>query len=342
MLHDSQLVSLREQSQNGALSRRDFMRTLTLASAAGPGLIMAALSGFALTRTQRAEAAEMIVADMGKLPRKKLGRLPFKVTPICISADWNSELYGPGLAVGINFVHKAHQWRQIPDEFKALPRESYYTDITVDSTPNRPDDYDFAVRQVKTTLERNGLKYYDLFRAHFGWRTVDAFKNQTGTYRAFQQLKKEGLVKYFAVSQHPYTDHGEDQKHYPDLIQAEIDSGILDSMQVWFSYKYPKEAQDVFAKASKAGIGMTAMKINAHGRDAMQGNPELMQKLKADGMVGRSLLRYVLTLPRPDGKPIFNTCVTALGNMQQFEENVGAVAKKTAMRDGFDAFDYEA
>jgi hypothetical protein len=98
---------------------------------------------------------------------------------------------------------------------------------------------------------------------------------------------------------------------------------------------------DVFAKASKAGIGMTAMKINAHGRDKMKANPDRQVALKAEGMIGRALIRDVMTEKRPDGKPIFHTCVSALGNQQQFEENVGGVSKKIALRDGFDKFHLE-
>jgi diketogulonate reductase-like aldo/keto reductase len=330
MYANEPLDHLKKDSQEKPLSRRDFMRVLTIASAAGPGLAVAALSGFSLTRAQRAEAAEMMVGALGKLPKAPYGTRMnhMMVTPICISSDWNHELYAPALAMGVNFVHKAHQWRTLPDEFAKLDRASYYTDITVDSTPDHPDDYDKAYNQVTTTLDRNGLKYYDIFRAHFGWRSLDAFKNQTGTYKAFQQLKKEGKVKYFAVSQHPYIP-------YPEIIQAEIDSGLIDSMQVWYSYSTSKEIQDVFAKASKAGIAMTAMKIYANGHDKMRGDAEKMKELKAGDQVGRAVIRQAMTAKRDDGKPIFCTCVSALGNMQVFEENVGAVSPTVSLQDGF-------
>ena len=337
MQSEDQLRDLKLKSKESPLSRRDFMRVLGVASAAGPGVIAAGLTGFTLTRSQRAEAAEAVVGNMGKLPRvdmgKRLGHM--KITPICICSDWNRDLYAPALAMGINFVHKAGYWRSMPDEFKNIPRESYYTDTTVDSTPDHPDDYDRAYGQVTSSLEKNGLKYYDIFRAHFGWKTVDAFKNQTGTYKAFLQLKKEGKVKYFGVSQHPYVS-------YPEIIQAEIDSGLIDSMQVWNAYKEDPAVTEIFAKASKAGIGMTAMKIYANGHDKMRNDPAKMAELKAPDMVGRSLIRSVLSEKRPDGKPIFQTCVTALGNMNFFEENVGAVAPKVAMRDGFDLYSHFA
>jgi len=339
MQTDEQLSRLKEQSQEKPLSRRDFMRVLTLAGTAAPGLLTAALSGFSLTQSQRAEAAEAVVQGIGKLPKRKYGRTGMMVTPICMSMDWNRELFAPALAVGINFIHKAGYWNSvdaIPDEIRRLPREAYYTDTTVDNTSpgHNPDNWQEAYDVVVASLKRNGMKYYDVYRAHYGWHSVDKFKNNNVSFKAFEKLKKEGLVRHFAVSQHPYPG----EILYPEIIQAQIDSGIIDSMQVWYSYQYPKDVEDVFARASQAGISMTAMKVNAHGRDKMARDPARMTQLKAPGQVGRALIRQVMTTRRPDGKPIFNTCVSALGNLQMFEENVGGVSPKVARLDGFDGF----
>ncbi len=340
-MQTEELVSLKRQSQENPLSRRAFVRALSIATAAGPGVVAAGLSGMSLTSSQRAEAAEVIIEGIGKLPTVKLGRLPFKVSPISMSQDWNKELFAPAIEIGVNFIHKAGYWGgNVPEEIKALPRESYYTDITVDTTsPGRdPDNYDQAIAQVKDSLSKNGLKYYDVYRAHYGWHSPEKVMKEANTsFKAFEALKKEGLVKYFGVSQHPYdgTDKEVIEK-YALLTQACIDSGIVDAMQVWYSFGYPKEVMEVFAKASKAGIGMTAMKINAHGRGKMTADVDRQKALKAEGMIGRALLRDVMTEKRPDGKPIFHTCVSALRNMQTFEENIGGVSPKIARVDGFD------
>ena len=340
-MHSEELANLKSQSHDKPLSRRDFVRVLS----AGTGLLTAGLTGFALTPSQRAEAAELLVADLGKLPTVKFGRLPFKVTPVCIAQDWHPELLAPALAIGINFIHKAGYYdrRGVPEEIKKLPRESYYTDITVDNTPRNPDDEEGAYRQVKNSLEKTDLKYYDIFRAHFGWHTPDkVMKENNASYKAFLRLKKEGLVKYFGVSQHPYDGTpNENREKYALMTQACIDSGIIDAMQVHYSYGYPKETMEIFAKASQAGIGMTAMKIYSHGHDKMSADLDRQKTLKAEGMIGRSLIREVMTTRRPDGKPIFHTCVTAVGNLERFEENVGGVSRKIALRDGFDKFQYE-
>lgn len=352
MHSDDQFAGLKEHSQTSPLSRRDFMRVLTAATSAGTGLMAAGLAGFSLTRSQRAEAAEAVIEGLGKLPKVQYGTKMGKimVTPICMCQDWNSELWTPGIQAGINFIHKAGYWGPkgpVPDEIKKLDRESYYTDITVDNTSPRhdPDNYDEAYNQVVSSLEQNGLKYYDVFRAHWGWHSAASFnKGDNASYRAFTKLKKEGKVKYFGVSQHPYVptegldktvEPRTDAQHYADMLQLLIDSGLIDSMQVWFSYGYPKEAMDVFAKASKAGIAMTAMKVYAHGSRKMRDDTAKQEELKAKDMVGRACLRHVLAQTREDGKPIFHTCVTNLRSLQTFEENVGAASKSVTLRDGF-------
>lgn len=341
MQSDRPLEQLKRQSQEKPLSRRDFVRVLSIAGAAGPGMVAAGLTGFSLTGSQRAEAAEALVDGMGKVAKRKFGsRLGnMMVAPIFICQDWNQDLFEPAVQMGLNFVHKAGYWGGIPDAFKKLPRESFYTDITVDTTSpgHNPDDFDQAYNQVVSSLDRNGLKYYDIYRAHYGWHTPDKVMAAGNTsYKVFQRLKREGKVKYFGVSQHPYRGGEENIPLYPQIIDAITNSGIVDAMQVWYSYGYPKEVQEAFARASKAGIAMNAMKVFAHGHDEMRRNPDLQAKYNASGKPGRALLRYALNgALRPDGKPIFQAAVSALGNLQVFEENVGAISQKVASADGY-------
>jgi diketogulonate reductase-like aldo/keto reductase len=330
-----------DERNNGAasaaprnLSRREFVRTLAAATA-GSGFIGAALAGCTLSSSQRAEAAEALTDKVGKLPKRRLGTRmgDMHVTPVVMSHDWSRDLYGPALAAGINFVHKAGYWNSMPEEFKNIPRESYYTDITVDSTPNNPDDEEGAYRQVTQSLEKNGLRYYDIMRCHYGWKSVDEMKQKRGTHRAFERLKKEGKVRYLGVSQHPYVG-------YPEMIAAEIQEGLIDSMQVWYSYGTDSATQQIFEMAHKAGIGMTAMKVYANGHNRMRGDEAKQAEMKAPGMVGRSLIRYALTIHGSDSKPIFDCCVSQLRSFEMFEENVGAASPKIAAAEGFGLLPY--
>jgi len=319
------------------LSRREFVRKLS-ATAGGAGLLTAAFTGCALTPSQKAEAREAVLDTIGKVPKVKLNKRlgGFEASRVTICQDCPVDLIGPALAAGMNTIHKGGYWSrsQTPDEILKLPRESLFIDTTVDNTPRNPDDEESAYNQVTRELERTGLKYFDVFRAHFGWHTLAQFnKGQNASYRAFQRLKKEGKVKYFGVSQH--AGPREDYETYMTMIQAEIDSGLIDTMQVWLSYASTPEELAIFEKAHKAGIAITAMKVNAHGAGKLAQNEAKIKELKSEGLVHRAALRYVYDLKGADGKPYVDMCVTRLGNFAHFEENVGSVAAKVAMADGF-------
>ena len=322
------------------VSRREFLRTLSVATA-GSGLVTAALAGLALTPAQRAEANEALVDQLGKLPTIKLGpRLGnMEIGRMILCQDSAPDLIEPSLAAGMNFIHKAAYWPKngVPDAIRKLPRESYYTDVTVDNTlpGHNPDDEDDAYNQVAQQLDRTGLKYFDIFRAHRGWKSRKSFNNgDNASYRAFKRLKREGKVKYFGVSQHATAGEYED---YVTMIEAEIASGVVDSIQCWISYDSKPEILAAFEKAHKAGIAITAMKTIRYGGDKMKKDAAKQAEMKAAGLMGRSCLRYALSLKGSDGKPYVDCAVNNMQNLDQFEENLGSIATKAALRDGFHA-----
>src|ERR1051325_3001963 len=89
--------------QPTTLGRREFVRRLS-STAAGGGLVAAAFAGCHLSPSQQAEASEAVVDKLGKLPKVQLGRRMgnMQVSRVVMSQDWPQELYGPGLAAGIN------------------------------------------------------------------------------------------------------------------------------------------------------------------------------------------------------------------------------------------------
>lgn len=315
--------------QPRTLSRREFVRLLG-AAAAGTGLVAACFRGMNLTPAQRAEAAEAITDRLGKLPLRnfgtRLGKL--QVAPMMICQDWPAEFMLPSVQLGMNYVHKAGYWGALPEPFKKLDRESYITDITVDSTPNNPDDEEKAYQQVVMSLQRSGLGYFDIMRAHFGWKSVAEMKEKRGTYRAFERLKKEGKVRYFGASQHDWV-------HYPEIVAAEIEDGVIDALQVFHSFGATPADVEILGKAAAAGIGVSAMKVWSRGGALMQKDLERQKALKAEGKPGRALMRHVLTATDPKGTVYISGIVSNVRNFEQFEENVGAVATAACAADGF-------
>jgi len=328
-------IGLNAQNAQRSLSRREFVTKLG-AAAGSAGMISAAFAGCSLTSSQKAEASEAMTAALGSIPKvkcsKRLGGM--EMSRIIICQDWAPDLFEPAVAAGMNFVHKAGYFGNVPEALKKLPRESYYVDTTVDNTSpgHNPDNFDEAYGQVNRELERTGLKYFDVFRAHYGWNTLTSFnKGDNASYRAFEKLKKEGKVKYFGVSQHT----GGGYEKYADMLNAQIESGLIHSMQLWISYNTTAEELAAMEKAHKAGINIIAMKVFAHGSGKMRNDAAKQAELKSEGMIGRAL-RYVLGLKGADGKPFVDAAVTNLRNFNMYEENVGSVATKVAMADGLD------
>jgi len=341
MMLDNPLDDLKLKSREKPLTRRDFVQALTLGASAGPGLIASALSGFALTATQRAEAHEAIVAGLGKLPTVKLGpRLGnMEIARIILCQDSAQDLIEPSLAAGMNFIHKAAYWPRngVPAAVRKLPRDSYYCDVTVDNTlpGHNPDDEEDAYHQVSDQLDRTGLKYFDIFRAHRGWKSRKSFNGgDNASHRAFKRLKREGKVRYFGVSQHATAGEYED---YVTMIDAEIASGVVDSIQCWISYDSKPEILAAFERAHRAGIAITAMKTIRYGGDKMKKDAAKQAELKAPGLMGRSCLRYALSLKGADGHSFVDCAVVNLQNTDQFEENLGSISEKVALRDRFGA-----
>ncbi len=333
-MQQDERIDLAAQNARRNLTRREFVRKLGVATGSA-GMITAAFTGCTLSTSQRAEASEAMVDALGKVPKvkcsKRLGGM--EMSRIIICQDWAGDLFDPAVAAGMNFVHKAGYFRTVPEALKKLPRESYYVDTTVDNTSpgHDPTNFDEAYNQVKSELDRTGLKYFDVFRAHYGWNTLNSFnKGDNASYRAFEKLKKEGLVKYFGVSQHT----GGGYEKYADMLNAQIDSGLIHTMQLWISYNTSAEELAAMEKAHNAGINIIAMKVYAHGSGKMRGDAAKLTELKSDGMVGRAGLRYVLGLKGANGKPFVDAAVTNLRNFNMFEENVGSVAAKVAMADG--------
>ena len=333
-------LGLKQRSRSTPLSRRDFVRVLTSAASAGTGLVATGLSGFALTASQRAEAHEVILAGLGKVPKVKLGpRLGnMEIGRIVLCQDSAPDLVEPSLAAGMNFIHKAAYWQRgrVPEAVAKMPRESYYTDVTVDNTlpGHNPDDEEDAYHQVAEQLDRTGLKYFDIFRAHRGWKSRKSFNNgDNASYRAFKRLKREGKVKYFGVSQHATVGEYED---YVTMVEAEIASGVVDSIQCWISYETKPEILAVFEKAHRAGISITAMKTIVHGGDKMKKDAAKQAELRAPGLMGRACLRYALGLKGADGKSFVDCAVSGIQNVDHFEENVGSISQIAALQDGFE------
>jgi predicted aldo/keto reductase-like oxidoreductase len=297
------------------LSRRDLMRLgATGAAAAGLG-----------GRPAPAPADEPAVR--ATLPRRRYGRTGLEIGWLVGASDWTKELVARAAASGVNYWHKAERWtaETLPPALKNAPRESYHLECVVDRVDGDHQrgriDEERHYQFVKDRLKRSGAGYYDVFKFHFGYHSVAEAKQNPGMVRAFERLKKEGLVKHLAISQHHYNHIGGDMAW--EILDYLAEHQPFDATQFFYTYGDRKEVAQWIDVAKGKDIATVAMKtMGGVGRAA---NDEKFRKLLADpkyagSAPGAAMVKWLRSNEN------LTAAVIATRNFDQFRENAGAAA----------------
>jgi predicted aldo/keto reductase-like oxidoreductase len=87
-----------------------------------------------------------------------------------------------------------------------------------------------------------------------------------GVLKAMEQLKKEGKTRYVGIASHNDTE---------EALLAAIDSGVYDLAMIGYNYKTINidKLNSAIEKATKAGIGIVAMKTTAGASEVKSGPP---------------------------------------------------------------------
>ncbi len=311
-----------DETQN--LSRRDMMRI----GATGVAATGVAVAGVGSLPVHAAEQAS------GKLPTRRYGRTGLEIGWLIGASDWSKELVPRAVAAGVNYWHKAQAWNKdsIPAVLKRQPRESYYLECVVDRvngdhTRGKIDEeqhYQF----VKHRLKESGVGYYDVFKFHFDYHSIEEAKSNPGMVRAFERLKKEGLVKHLAISQHHYNSIGGDMAW--EIMHYLADNRPYEATQFFYTYGDRKEVQEWIEVAKKKDIGTIAMKtMGGVGRASHDAK---FQKLLADPRYKDSTpaAAMVKWLKSNDN---LTAAVIATKNFDQFRENAGAAVLAMTPKD---------
>ncbi len=235
------------------LTRRDFLR---VGATGATGLALSGLGGFAGS----ARAAGLT----GKLPLRRYGRTGMEISALVGASDWSPDVIPLAVEMGVNYWHKAHRWTSetMPDAIKSQPREAYALEIVVDRVDGNHErgriDEEQHYQFVKQSVARSGVGYYDVFKFHFGYHSLEEAKTDRGMIRAFERLKREGLVRHLAISQHHYKNIGGDMAY--DILDYLIENSPYEAAQFFYTYGDKKEVDDVLALASKKDFGTIAMK----------------------------------------------------------------------------------
>ncbi len=306
-----------ENQDPNNLTRRDFIR---VGAAGATGL---ALTGFG---NLHAEDAKPL-----KLPRRRYGRTGLEISALVGASDWSKDVIPLAVQAGVNYWHKAHHWnaQNMPDAIKSQPRESYHLEIVVDRVggdhAHGHIDEEQHYQFVKQCVAKSGMGYYDVFKFHFGYHSLDEAKNDLGMVHAYERLKKEGLVKHLAISQHHYNDLPGGNMAY-EIVTYLIEHSPYEAAQFFYTYGDKKELEDVLALAKQKDFGTIAMKsMGGVGRAAQD---QRIQTMLAEDRFkgstpGAAMVKWLMSNPN------LTAAVIATSNFDQMFENFTAAQNAT-------------
>ena len=315
-------------NQKSSISRRDILK---LSSAAAGALLTSVLPGQTgrMSDDPIREAAEKV----GKLPRRKLGYSGREVSILIGAGDLDATVAEAGILCGMNYWHKANRWMRGKTPAAILNnRDAHYCQVTLDRVGGNHYtghfDEEEHVAYVKEALAQTGLRYFDDMQLHYGFHSVEELKRERTFVRAFERLKKEGLVKHLCLSQHGYAGNARvpDGQNAAEILKAVIEDGIFEHAQFIYSYGADPEMDGFMELAKEKHFGTIAMKT-ARGIGRMKQDPVFMQNMPAATSPYNALVRWLTTATMLDA------AVIRVRTLSEFTETFSGAGKSLRVRD---------
>jgi predicted aldo/keto reductase-like oxidoreductase len=310
------------------IKRREFLKMSSFAVVTG---LTGRLTG--MLQTDSTVTIEEAARKVGNLPRRKLGYSGREVSILIGSGDLAAAPTEAGILCGMNYWHKTNKWMRsgAPDSI-LKNREAHYCQVTVDRVGR--DHYTGRINEeahyafVKEALEQTGLGYFDDMQFHYGYHNTEELKNERGFIRAFERLKKEGLVKHLCLSQHGYSGNSRvlGGQSAAEVLTAVVEDGIYEHAQFMYSYGADPEMDQFLEFARKKGFGTIAMKT-ARGIGRMKQDQAFMDKLPAGTSPHNALVRWLTTSTKLDA------AVIRVRNLDEFVETFSGAGKELRTQD---------
>jgi len=302
------------------MGRREFM----IATAGGVAAGLGPACGHASV-----EEIERAAAKVGPLPRRRLGGSGREITVLVGSATWAPEAVEAGIRCGINYWHKADGWDRgnVPQAI-LKNREAYYCQICVDRVRGNHEtgalDEEAHYQLVKRAAQQTGLRYFDDMQFHFGYHSVAELKNNRAFVRAFERLKKEGLVRHLCHSQHNYNGNRKvpGGQSALEILTAVVEDGVYEHAQFFYSYGDGQAMDDFVALAKRKGFGTIAMKT-MRGAGRMREDREFMKTFPAGTTPYHAMARWLTTRTQLDAAAI------EINSLSQFVDTYSGAGKET-------------
>lgn len=317
-------------SSSPSLKRREFLRRSAAAAALG---LAGGLPLKARTEGVRQDMIEEAAAKVGRLPRRKFGPAGREVSILLGSGDMDAVPAAAAILCGVNYWHKAQGWSRsgAPDAI-LRNREAHYCQVTVDRIEGNHEtgriDEESHVAFVRDAVQKTKLGYFDDMQFHYGYHNKAQLAGDRGFVRAFERLKKEGLVKHLCLSQHGYAGNAKvpGGEAAVEVLTAVIEDGLHDNAQFMFSYGDDPAMKGFLELARRKGFGTTAMKT-ARGLGRMRQDEAFMAKLPAGTAPHNALVRWLT------GETLLDNAVIRVKNLTEFTETFSGAGRPVRPED---------
>ncbi len=280
-------------------SRRDFL------AAAGLVLPTAALGSIG-----KVQPALKAPPAAGAFSYRVLGKTGLKVTSVGFGCMITSDqsVIERAADIGITYFDTARGYQNGNNErMVGAALKSKRNSITL-STKTQARTKDEALANLDTSLTELGTDHVDIWYLH-GRSRPDELTDDL--LEAQQIAKKAGKTRFVGVSTHA---------GQPELVPAMIQKmPHFDVILTSYNFTMDPKMDEVIASATKAGLGIVAMKVMAGGFRRAKPGDKTADILKREGAM-LAALKWVLRNPN------VHTTVPSITDNEQLEENLQAMS----------------
>ncbi len=189
-----------------------------------------------------------------------------------------------------------------------------------------PKFKEFILKSVEESLKRVGTGYFDILMCPHGATSFEEVQIEE-TFTTFEQLKKEGKVRFLGVSTH---------NDPAGVLRAARETGQYDVAMVAYNIINGGYMEREIELAGEGGMGIIAMKaamaVATHHK-ALQPIPEWrIQKVQriVPGNMKPPVKAYLWALQNPN----ISAVISNLWDEQHVNENLSVVGKKVELQPG--------
>ena len=290
-------------SSNSTFSRRTFIKS-SAAGVTGAMAMGAAFSGVAAIKNE---------IDLDKIVYRDLGKTGLKlpVVSMGVMRSDNPNLVKAALRSGISHLDTAHGYQGGRNEemlgrlLREFPRESFViaTKIRGEGENELPDAEVEArfLGNFEISLRRLQMEYVDILYLHSA--SSREYTLHPAYLSAMKKLVESGRVRFTGVSTH---------SNEPEVITAVAESNFYNVVLTSYNFqqKHLPDLNAAIETASKAGVGVVAMKTMAGG---------YMDKDRTTKVNARAALKWALQNEH------INTAIPGFTSFDEMEESWSVV-----------------